>query len=180
MDFEELGLIELVVDNDGEGIDQLPEGLRNDEAAMAEAIENNVRKTIIDENPVNPKYYEQMSVLLGELIEKRRKDAINYQEYLEEIKKLAKKVVNPAAHNHSRYPESMDTTAKQALYDNLEKDEVLVTKIDSAVRYTKKDEWLGDRFKEREIANSIREETSSYNVNITEIMDLIKAQKDYH
>lgn len=32
-------------------------------------IENNVRKTIVDENPVNPKYYEQMSVLLDELID---------------------------------------------------------------------------------------------------------------
>jgi type I restriction enzyme R subunit len=39
---------------------------------MAEAIENNVRKTIVDENPVNPKYFEQMSALLDETIKQRR------------------------------------------------------------------------------------------------------------
>ncbi|WP_399695502.1 UvrB domain 3-containing protein, partial [Vibrio sp.] len=61
MDFEELGLIDLVVNNNGEGLDSLPKDLRENEEAMAEAIENNVRKTIVDENPINPKYYDQMS-----------------------------------------------------------------------------------------------------------------------
>ena len=33
---------------------------------LAETIENNVRRLIIDETPVNPKYYEKMSKLLDE------------------------------------------------------------------------------------------------------------------
>lgn len=41
---------------------------------MAETIENNVRKLILDESPVNPKYYEQMSKLLDALIEQRRQE----------------------------------------------------------------------------------------------------------
>ncbi|MBU2872131.1 HsdR family type I site-specific deoxyribonuclease [Colwellia sp. E2M01] len=180
MDFEELGLIDLVVNNNGKGLESLPESLREDEDAMAEAIENNVRKTIVDENPVNPKYFDSMATLLDAIIKQRKEQAISYQEYLEQIKALAKKVVNPTGNKGHNYPDTVDTFAKQAIYDNFGNDEVLTTKIDSAVRYTKKAEWLGDRFKEREIANAIREETTSYEVDIVEVMDLVKAQKEYH
>ncbi len=180
MDFEELGLIDLVVNNKGKSLENLPEGLRDNEDAMAEAIENNVRKTIVDENPVNPKYFDSMATLLDEIIKQRREQAISYQEYLEQIKALANKVVNPSENTAQNYPTSVDTPAKQAIYDNLGNDEVLTTKIDTAVRYTKKADWLGDRFKEREIANAVREEAAGYNINIVDVMELIKAQKEYH
>jgi type I restriction enzyme R subunit len=179
MDFEELGLIELIVEKGVEAAESLPEGIRKNQDAMAETIENNVRKTIVDENPVNPKYYEQMSVLLDELIELRRQKAIEYQEYLERIRELSKKVIRPEQ-TTANYPSSMDTGAKRAFYDNFGSDEVLAVKIDSAIRYTKKADWVGDRFKEREIANAVREETKGYGVDIQSVMELAKAQKEYH
>jgi len=179
MDFEELGLIELIVEKGAAGLDQLPEGIRKNQEAMAETIENNVRKTIVDENPVNPKYYEQMSALLEELIELRRQKAIEYQEYLERIRALSKKVINPSGSGGDAYPDSIDTLAKRALYDNFGNDEVLATKIDSAIRYTKKADWVGDRFKERELSNAVREETAGYDVDIHAVMELAKAQKEY-
>ena len=179
MDFEELGLIELIVEKGAEAVDSLPESIRKDPEAIAETIENNVRKTIVDENPVNPKYYEHMSTLLDELIQLRRQKAIEYQEYLEKIRELSQKVKRPQQ-SKSDYPDSMDTQAKRAFYDNLGKDEVLATKIDSAIRYTKRADWVGDRFKEREIANAIREESAGYDVDIASVMELAKAQKEYH
>ncbi|MEF3073493.1 HsdR family type I site-specific deoxyribonuclease [Methylobacter sp. Wu1] len=179
MDFEELGLIELIVEKGFEATESLPESIRKNQDAMAETIENNVRKTIVDENPVNPKYYEQMSVLLDELIELRRQKAIEYQEYLERIRELSKRVIRPEQ-TTSNYPPSMDTGAKRAFYDNFGSDEVLAVKIDSAIRYTKKADWVGDRFKEREIANAVREETKGYEVDIQSVMELAKAQKEYH
>ena len=178
MDFEDLGLIELIVEKGADAADSLPENIRNNPEAMAETIENNVRKTIVDENPVNPKYYEQMSVLLDELIELRRKQALDYQEYLERIRELSRQVIRPEQ-SASEYPSSMDTNAKRAFYDNFGHDEVLATKIDSAIRYTKKADWVDDRFKEREIANAIREETTGYDVDIKAVMELAKAQKEY-
>lgn len=180
MDFEELGLIDLVVNNNDAGLDSLPKNIRDNEDAMAESIENNVRKTIVDENPINPKYFDQMSLLLDEIIRQRREKALNYQEYLEKIRELAKKVVNPSGNSRSSYPESVDSAAKQALYDNLGNDEALAIQIDTAVRLTKKADWLGDRFKEREIANAIREATQKYELDIVKVMELIKAQKEYH
>ncbi|MBE1286211.1 MAG: HsdR family type I site-specific deoxyribonuclease [Alteromonadaceae bacterium] len=178
MDFEELGLIDLVLNKNGKGLESLPENLRKDEDAMAEAIENNVRKTIVDENPVNPKYFESMAALLDEIIKQRREQVISYQEYLEQIKALADKVVNPSG--GTSYPASINSPAKQAIYDNFGQDEVLALTIDDAVRNTKKADWFGDRFKEREIANAIREQTKDYQVDIVDAMELIKAQKEYH
>ena len=180
MDFEELGLIELIVEKGDEGLDALPADLRKSPEAMAEAIENNIRKTIIDENPVNPKYYEEMSALLSELIELRREKAIEYQEYLEKIRELARKVGNSGATTEKRYPESINTPAKRSLYDNLGNDEVLANRLDAAVRYTKKADWIGDRFKEREVTNAIREEIQGQDLDLTQLLELIKAQQEYH
>ena len=180
MDFEELGMIELIVEKGADALkDSLPEGLKGQEA-MAETIENNVRKKIVDENPVNPRYYEQMSVLLDELIKQRRQQSIDYQEYLEKIRQLAKQVLKPQASADHHYPTSVDSAAKRALYDNFGQDEVLVTKLDAAIRYTKKADWVGDRFKERELANAIRDEAGAYNLDIVQVMELVKAQKEYH
>ncbi|CAM6723969.1 TPA: HsdR family type I site-specific deoxyribonuclease [Citrobacter freundii] len=179
MDFEELGLLELIIERGEEALDGLPADMRGNQEAMAEAIENNVRRTIVDENPVNPKYYEKMSVLLDELIALRRQQAISYQEYLEHVRELAKQVKHPQSGSKSTYPASIDTLAKKALFDNLGQDEVLVTKIDTAVRHTKKADWYGDRFKEREISFAIAEEIKGYSVTVADVMALVKAQKEY-
>ncbi|HDS4238062.1 TPA: type I restriction endonuclease subunit R, partial [Klebsiella pneumoniae subsp. pneumoniae] len=179
MDFEELGLLELIIERGEEALDGLPADMRGNQEAMAEAIENNVRRTIVDENPVNPKYYEKMSVLLDELIALRRQQAISYQEYLEHVRELAKQVKHPQSGSKSTYPASIDTLAKKALFDNLGQDEVLVTKIDAAVRHTKKADWYGDRFKEREISFAIAEEIKGYSVTVADVMALVKAQKEY-
>ena len=119
-----------------------------------------------------------MSELLDDLIEQRREQAISYQEYLEQIKELARMVVKPGGATSS-YPSSMDTPAKQAFYDNFDNDEVLAVKVDTAIRYTKKADWIGDRIKEREIALAVREETAGYDVDISAVMDIAKNQKEY-
>lgn len=175
--FDDLGLIEMIVNQGLTALDKLPVGMRKDKEAMAETIENNLRKLIIDEQPVNPKYYEKMSELLDALIAERKEQALEYQHYLERIKELSTKVKRPA--ETSTYPTSLNTAAKRALYDNLEHNEALAVKIDTAVRYTKKDEWRGNRFKEKEIQNAIREELGTYAVKTDEIFELVKNQRDY-
>lgn len=49
---------------------------------------------------MNPKYYEQMSVLLDELIELRRQKAIEYQEYLKHIRDLSSKIIRLKKAHH--------------------------------------------------------------------------------
>lgn len=176
--FEQLGLVELIVKNGIGALDGLPSGLKEPQA-MAETIENNLRRTIIDENPVNPKYYNQMSELLDALILQRREQAINYQQYLEQIEQLASQVVQSSHSAQSAYPPSLDTAAKQSLYDNLGNDEALALRIDTVVRNTKKENWIGNRFKQREVAKAIREATAGYNINVDDILELVKNQREY-
>ena len=118
-DLEDLGLIQLIVQRGADAINQLPKGIRDDPEAVAETIENNMRRIIIDENPINPKYYDRMSELLDALIEQRRQQAISYQEYLEQVKQLARQVKPSATATQANYPASIDTMAKRSLYDNL-------------------------------------------------------------
>lgn len=178
LDFKELGLLELIINKGDDLIHDVPEGERNLAGTMNEGIENNLRRTIVESNPLNPEYYDTMSVLLDELIKKRRQQAMDYLTYLKELQALAIKVVKPNQ-SQASYPQSLDTSAKRALYDNFGKDEVLANKIDTAIRYTKKADWVGDRFKEREIAMVLSEKIGGYDVDIAAVMELAKAQPEY-
>jgi type I restriction enzyme R subunit len=174
--FDNLSLVQLIVERGADAVEALPKGIRESQEAVAETIENNVRKLIIDETPINPKYYETMSELLDALIEQRKKQAIDYAKYLAEIVALTKRTANPAV--GTNYPRDINTAAKRALYDNLGQDERQASKIDAAIRNTKKDDWRGNRFKEREVRNAIR-------ANLTDpaltdfVFDLVRNQHEY-
>ena len=174
--FDDMSLIQLIVERGGGAVDALPKGIRESQEAVAETIENNVRKLIIDETPINPKYYETMSELLDALIEQRKQQAIDYETYLAEIVALTKKAKNPAA--GATYPAAMNTAAKRALYDNLGKDEALATAVDAEIRATKKDNFRGNRVKEREVRNAIRAHISDPAL-VDLIFDIVRNQHEY-
>lgn len=178
-EFEDLGLIELIVRKGDAALDELPEGIKKNEEAMAETIENNIRKVIIDEQAVNPKYYGEMSALLNALIEDRRRKAIEYKEYLERVKELAWRVTQPGGDIIGGYPKALDTVAKRAIYDNLGADEALALRIDLAIQQTRKHKWVGNRFKEREVAAAIRAVLEEQDVNMDALMELVKNQREY-
>jgi type I restriction enzyme, R subunit len=152
--FDDLSLMRLIVVRGPAAVDALPEGIRNNREAVAETIENNVRRLIIDEQPINPKYYERMSALLDALIEQRRQDALDYEEYLERIVDLVRQVTNPTT--GQSYPRSLDTPAKRALFDNLNGDETLALAVDGAVRTSKQDDWRSNSFKVRKVKLAIK------------------------
>jgi type I restriction enzyme, R subunit len=60
--------------------------------AIASAIINNLRKTIIRDQLTDPKFYSQMSQLLDDLIQQSRADATAYEEFLNSAEALAKKL----------------------------------------------------------------------------------------
>jgi type I restriction enzyme R subunit len=153
--FDDMSLIQLIVERGAAAVDALPDGIRKNKEAVAEAIENNVRKLIIDEQPINPKYYEKMSALLDALIEQRRKEALDYQEYLRRIVELTKKVTNPEG--SGAYPTTMNTPGKRALYDNLDRSEALALAINAAVRASRQDDWRSNPFKVKRVRNVIRD-----------------------
>ena len=196
--FDDLTLVELIVERGAAAIDELPEGLRKDSEAMAETIENNVRRLIIDEMAVNPRYYQRMSELLDALIEERRREALDYQAYLRRIVELSRQARSPES--RSSYPATMRTAALRALYDNLEgiappalrerpsrvtapespsSREERALALDAAIRRVKKADWRGNRFKEREVRNAIRDELGEGDALVDRMFELVKAQREY-
>lgn len=175
-EFDDLTLIELIVAKGVNAIDALPEGIKNNEESVAETIENNIRRLIIDENPTNPKYYESMSVLLDELIKKRKEQALSYERYLKRITDLAKKTKNPSS--SESYPSDINSRAKMALYDNLGKDKELALAIDRAIMETKLDDWRSTAIKRRVIVNAIKRFIYDEE-KAREIFELVKEQGEY-
>src|SRR5690606_33962444 len=83
--FEDISLLDLLGIDIYKAIDRLPDDIKGSQEAVAETIENNVRSKIVEEHLLDPKYFDRMSVLLQELIDKRKKEAIDYQGYLKEM-----------------------------------------------------------------------------------------------
>lgn len=157
--FENTSLLEIItVEGLQEAIEKLPEAIGENKEALAETIENNVRRLITDEREVNPAYYDKMSQILKDLIEKRKKNVIDYEVYLKEFEKLTKMLINEES-SEERYPPSIrNSKAKKSIYDNLEgikNREELTNRIDEAIRSIKKDDWRGHKIKERQVKNAI-------------------------
>jgi type I restriction enzyme R subunit len=175
--FEDTGLIELIVNLGAEAIDLLPEGIKADPAAVAETITNNMRKVIIDERAMNPKYYDKMSELLDAIIEERRRNALDYQAYLAKLLEAAKQV--GAKDFGTKYPEWADTGAKKALVDFFAPNEHHAIEVDTIVRHTKPDSWLGSPLKERVVRNAIKQSLPADFNRLDELLELVKARSEY-
>ena len=195
--FDDMTLVQLIVEHGEAAVNALPEGLRRNQEATAETIENNVRRLIINEMAVNPKYYEEMSALLDALIAQRKQDAINYKGYLAKIVELAKHICDPGA--ASAYPLAINTPALRALYDNLKNVpdlaqhlrlheqvadtsadgvEIAALRVHDGIRHVKKADWRGNRFKEREVRKAINDVLQD-GALAELIFKIVKAQHDY-
>lgn len=170
-------LVELLVDNGIAALKDMPSSTPKEQEAVAETIENNVGKEIVEKTRSNPKYYEKMSELLRELIAKRKNDVINYEEYLRQIVELAKKVHKPES--GTEYPADIrESAAKRAFYDYLDGDANVANQLHEAVMFSKQDNFRGSKIKERKIWRAIRAIVKD-DQKATELLTLIKEQSEY-
>ena len=196
--FDDMTLVDLLV-RDGVGaLGELPKGIRSSKGAVAETIANNVRRLIVDEMAVNPKYYEKMSAVLEALIQQRKEEAIEYEVYLQKVIELAEKVKR---RDGSSYPATIKTPALRAIYDNLPEEvlgravaegtaaanpddepdprEEVALAVDRAVRQAKMDDWRGNPIKERRVGRAIRDALGLYKAHTLTILEIVKAQSEY-
>src|SRR5699024_6944022 len=153
------------------------DNIREDQEAMAETIENNIRKVIVEERPGNPKYYEKMSQLLEELIRQRKQEAAEYARYLKKLEKLARKVKR--SEGQEKYPEELKTEGQKALYDNLDEDKEQALVLDETIRYNAKDGWRKQNpIKERMLRNAVKKTLSDAG-KLDDIMEIIREQNEY-
>jgi type I restriction enzyme R subunit len=176
-DFKDTGLIQLIVQIGAGAIDKLPTGIKDSPEAVAETIANTMRKVIIDERAMNPKYYDKMSDLLDALIEEKRKGAIDYKGFLEALIAQAQQL--GSKESDTVYPEWISDGARRALFDFGLPSDDLVMEIDTAVRQTKPDQWIGNPMKEKKVRRALTKVLPDDFERIDELMALVKARDEY-
>lgn len=145
--------------------------------AAAEAIENNIRKKVVEKILINPKYYEKMSAILDELIKARREGAVAYEEMLAKYVELVKNAESPE--NNPRYPESIrHSGALRALFDNCGENEALALALDKAVRESKQADFRHNEFKERRIKQALYKVLKDKN-EVERVYNIVVEQGEY-
>nr|MCH9668524.1 HsdR family type I site-specific deoxyribonuclease [Actinomycetes bacterium] len=176
--FEDTGLIDLIVKLGAGAIDKLPVGIKNDPEAAAATITNNMRKVIIDERAMNPRYYDKMSELLDAIIEQRRRQAIDYQEYLAKLLDAAKRL--GTKESDTKYPDWADNGARRALIDFGWPDPTMPIRVDTAVLTSKPHDWVGNTMKEKVVKRAISRTLPDDFDRLDELFELVKARDEYH
>jgi type I restriction enzyme R subunit len=175
-EFDDVPLLDLIIKSGiADAINSLPPGVRKNKDAVAETINNNVRSTIIKEHLNDPAYYDKMSALLAEIIDDLKAKRLSYEEYLEQIRKLAEKVKQ--GHEDS-LPSSLDTPGRRALYNNLGQNEELALEIDRAVKYAAPDAWRGMPAREREVKYAVYQVVKDEE-QVEQIFPIIRQHKEY-
>ena len=175
-DFENTGLIQLIVRQGAGALDKLPRGVKADPDAVAETIANNMRKVIVDERALNPKYYDKMSELLDALIDQRCQDAIEYKKYLEKLIALAQQLGK--GESDTTYPAWANNGARRALID-FGLTEAQAVAVDWAVMQTKPNQWVGNAMKEKRVRRAVRQVLPNGFDRLDELFDLIRARNEY-
>ena len=183
--FDDLSLIELIVIRGADFVGTLPKGIRDDETAVAEIVESNARKEIVERKLANPKYFGEMSALLEELIRLRMEERIDYKTYLQKIVELTKKIIHPE--DATAHPESVKhSPAMRSFYDNICADEDFVKHLNDLIIRCKPDKFHGDPPKEKTICKEIRKflvnmkyKTADVDDETIKIFEIVKQQREY-
>ena len=175
-DFNTVGLLDVIAElGIKEAVEKQLAGMNGSQNAIAETIQNNVRKKIVESSLLDPVFFQKMSELLNEIIAARKSRAIEYEEYLKQIEALVKKLQVGHAENT---PPSLDTTAKRALWNNLSQNEELALQVDSTVRAVRPDGWRGVRPKENVIKQALLKLLGDI-AEVERIFLIVKAQGEY-
>lgn len=129
---DDTSFLDIVAAQNEEQLNDLPDELKDEYGrASAETVEANLREVIRKDSPFNPAYYGKLSIILQELIDKRKKEMLDYEEYMKELIELVKKAKGKSANS---YPESIKTPGMRALYDNLGQNEYLAIRAHEIIK----------------------------------------------
>ena len=168
--------------------------------AIAEGIINNVRKTIIREQLTDPRFYEQMSKLLDDLIKQTRADAAAYEEFLRKAEALVKRLA--AKQPNERVPAVLHGKREATvIYNNLPRilaagrawaagvaepraeygDERLrlALEIDRVMRERAPAGWKGDQAREAQVLNALFPILGRDREATLALFELVKNQPGY-
>jgi type I restriction enzyme R subunit len=159
--------------------------------SVAEAIINNVRKTIVRNQLTDPRFYAEMSKLLDDLIRQSRSNTTTYEAFLLKAEDLANRLVRKKGGSHpallNGYPGAI------VLFNNLgnipattfqcptdEDGKVkLALALDLAIREKAPAGWKGDEIREKQVLNALYPIMSRDRQATQAIFDIVKNQRGY-
>lgn len=167
--------------------------------SIAEGIINNIRKTIIRDRLTDPRFYDQMSKLLEDLIKQKSEDTQAYEEFLRNAELLVRKLSEGQSLNGLPIQLQGNREAT-TLYNNLTEilagekvangitesakeygDEPLqlALRLDSLIREHANSDWKNDEARVREVQNIIHRTLGKSREVTIAVFDLIKNQPGY-
>ncbi|MCA0374515.1 MAG: HsdR family type I site-specific deoxyribonuclease [Gemmatimonadetes bacterium] len=167
---------------------------------IAEGIINNVRKTLVRERLTNPQFYEQMSTLLTDLIQRDRSDVAAYEAFLREAEVLAKQLAArlpgagvPAAlhgkhealvvyHNLPRILGAAREGASRVAESRPEYGDPMVElalAVDRVMREQAPAGWKGDQAREAQVLNALFPLLGRNREATMALFELLKQQPGY-
>lgn len=174
---DEATLLDVIVASGIEKATQtLPENIKKNKKTVALAIETNIASTIINNTPINPRYYNKMSELLKELIEMKKDQNLDYQEYIKHLVELVNKVKNPET--SGEYPTSIHNIRLRGLYDILDhNEEETLIMYDNLINSVPND-FMDSKMKQREVKLIIKTVISDES-KMDEVFNLWKNTRGY-
>jgi type I restriction enzyme R subunit len=160
--------------------------------AIAEGIINNVRKTIIRDQLTDPRFYEQMSQLLDDLIQRSRADTAAYEAFLRDAEELVRTLASRQPADGT--PTMLHGNREAAtIYNNLEHlptatfvcptdaegRAALALELDRAMRELAPAGWRGDQAKEAQVLNAIFPLLGRDRIATPALFEIIKNQPGY-
>lgn len=167
--------------------------------AVAEGIINNIRKTIIRDQLTDPRYYEQMSKLLVDLIDQRRDDTESYETFLRNAESLAKQLDRTRPNDSVPAPligkpeaavlfNNLPSILETDLLNNVDEDSTvllddeimtLVINLDNALKTETQSGWRGDQAKESVVLNTIHRTLGKSREVTKAVFDIVKNLPGY-
>ena len=170
---DDFTLLDFVAEQGDGLVHDVPEG----QESAAATIEGNIGRQIVERQLINPKYYEQLSAILKDLAEERKRGVEDYQRLLERYKEIANRVIHPE--QDDRYPESIRTSAPlRAIYDNTGCDEQKALDLDKAVRHSAQHGWRSDPTKIRVVKKALWEILHD-ETEVEHVYSIITEQDEY-
>lgn len=181
VDLADISFLDLIDTDSDRAIDSLPKKIKQNERSVAEVLAANMRKMIISERPNNPAYFDKMSELLNQLLQEQKDGKLQYKEL---IGKLIDKLKEARSTVKAKYPASIDTKGKQALYDNLGNDEALTLRVHGTIKANARDGFRdmdsSGMKKMRALRRAVEAVLPSVEAEkVDDIMQIIVAQKEY-
>jgi len=167
--------------------------------AIAESIINNVRQTIIRDQLTDPRFYEEMSKLLDDLIRQKREAIEDYEAFLRNAEALVKKMSQgqdtenipeklrgkpDAVVIYNNLPDILSTNGDSKLATesdvfNIDKLVQLALEIDRVMRERAPAGWRGDDTREKQVLNALFPLLDRDRESTKALFELLKNLKGY-